>query len=69
MRRHPLGTALALALTFWFIMMFSVAAIAQTKPQPSDAPKASTIDPAHDLSGVWMLDHTRPLTVVERYWM
>jgi hypothetical protein len=69
MRRHPLGTALALALAFWFIVMFSVAAIAQTKPQPSDAPKASTIDPAHDLSGVWMLDHTRPLTVVERYWM
>jgi hypothetical protein len=64
MRKNPLGIALAFAI----VMSFSSAASAQTK-QPSGAPKVPKSNPAHDLSGVWMLDHTRPLTVVERFWM
>ena len=64
MRFHSLGIALAGAI----VLSFSAAAAAQTK-QPSEASQVSNPDPAHDLSGVWMLDHTRPLTVVERFWM
>jgi hypothetical protein len=64
MRKHPLGIALAFAV----VLSFSPAASAQTK-QPSEASKVPSSDPAHDLSGVWMLDRPRPLTVVERFWM
>src|SRR3984885_6112366 len=65
MRRHfLLGIVSALAL----IASFSAVTSAQTKQQ-SESPKVSKSDAAHDLSGVWMLDHTRPLTVVERFWM
>src|SRR5216683_5713924 len=64
MRKHPLGIAVAFAI----VLCCLSAALAQTK-KPSAASKAPNSDPAHDLSGVWMLDHTRPLTVVERFWM
>jgi len=64
MRKRALGIALAFAM----VLSFSAAASAQTK-QPPAAPKASSTDSAHDLSGVWMLDRPRPLTVVERFWM
>jgi hypothetical protein len=58
MRKHPLGIALA------FVSALSglLPAFAQTK-----RPSAGT-DAAHDLSGVWMEDHPRPNTVMERYW-
>ncbi len=49
------------------ILSCSAAASAQTKP-PSDASKAPSSDPAHDLSGVWFDDHPRLITVMERYW-
>ena len=61
MRNH---SALAAAIALSFCM----AVFAQTKPQ-AEAPKSAIVDAPHDLSGVWMLDHTRPLTVVERFWM
>src|SRR6202049_4015079 len=64
MRKHPLGIALAFAIG----LSISATASAQTK-KPSGSSKVPNSDPAHDLSGVWMLDHTRPLTVVERFWM
>jgi hypothetical protein len=64
MRFHSMGIALACAI----VLSFSAVASAQTK-QPSDASQVSNPDSTHDLSGVWMLDHTRPLTVVERFWM
>src|SRR5689334_16424637 len=64
MGKHPLGIALAIAM----VLSFSVAAAAQTKQQ-SAPPKAAASDSPHDLSGVWMLDRPRPLTVVERFWM
>jgi hypothetical protein len=64
MRKHPLGIALAFAIVFSFLLTAS----AQTK-KPSDAPKVANSDPTHDLSGVWMLDRPRPLTVVARFWM
>jgi hypothetical protein len=64
MRKHPLGIALAFAIG----LSLSSTASAQTK-QPSGSSKAPNADPVHDLSGVWMLDRPRPLTVVERFWM
>ena len=64
MRKHPLDIAATLAI----VLCCLSAALAQIK-QPSVASKAPNSDTAHDLSGVWMLDHTRPLTVVERFWM
>src|SRR5579863_2798197 len=64
MRKRALGFALAFAM----VLSFSAASSAQTK-QPPAAPNASISDSAHGLSGVWMLDRPRPLTVVERFWM
>src|ERR1700686_36216 len=64
MRKYLLGIALAFAIG----LSFSATASAQTK-QSSEASKVSNSDPAHDLSGVWMLDRPRPLSVVERFWM
>ena len=63
MRKGPLGIALAFAI----VLSFLPAAFAQTK-QPSVAPKASSSDQAHDLSGVWFDDHPRLITVMQRYW-
>ncbi len=66
MRRHLLGIALASAI----VLSFSAAASAQTKQPPAEASaKVSNSDTAHDLSGVWMQDRPRPLSVVERFWM
>jgi hypothetical protein len=64
MRKHPLEIALAFAI----VLSLSSTAFAQTK-QPSGSSKVPNSDPVHDLSGVWMLDRPRPLTVVERFWM
>ena len=64
MRKHPLSVALVLAIG----LGFSASSFAQTKPPAATPPPSTPFDP-HDLSGVWMLDHTRPLTVVERFWM
>lgn len=61
MRNH---SALAIAI----VLSFCMAVFAQTKPQ-AERPKGAIVDAPRDLSGVWMLDHTRPLTVVERFWM
>jgi hypothetical protein len=55
-------------LAFGVVLSFSATAFAQSK-QPSKASKLPSSDPEHDLSGVWMLDRPRPLTVVERFWM
>jgi hypothetical protein len=64
MRKHLLGVSLVFAI----VMSVSPGASAQSK-LPSETSKAPRPGPAHDFSGVWMLDHTRPLTVVERFWM
>jgi len=53
------------------LSVFSFAAYAQTT-QPTQRTATATgpgaIDP-HDLSGVWMQDHPRLGSVVERYWV
>jgi hypothetical protein len=59
---------LVLAIAISTALNCSSPASAQTKQAPAAA-KAADTNPSHDLSGVWMLDRTRPLTVVERYWM
>ena len=64
MRKYPLGVALSVAI----VLSCSLTLSAQTK-QPSEAPKAASADPAHDLSGIWFDDHPRPNTVLERYWI
>ena len=61
---------LDIAMVCTIVLSFSAAASAQTlTKQPSQASKPSSPDAPTDFSGVWMLDRTRPLTVVERYWM
>ncbi len=65
MRNRPLGFALALAIA-WCI---SPPLSAQTKkPAEAQAANKSSFDP-HDLSGVWMQDHPRLITVDARYWV
>jgi hypothetical protein len=64
MRNHLLSIALAFAI----VLSFSSAASAQTK-QPAKVPGAASPDQAHDLSGIWFDDHSRPETVMERYWI
>jgi len=64
MRNYPLGVALAFALA----LSFSSQAVPQNKKSP-EAAKAASIEQAHDLSGVWMLDRPRLITVVARYWV
>jgi hypothetical protein len=64
MRKHPLGIVLALAVA----LSCSAPASAQTK-QAAEPSKAASPDPAHDLSGVWMQDHPRLITVDARYWV
>jgi hypothetical protein len=66
MRKHPLWIVPALAVTF--ALIFSSAASAQTKKTSAAPPASGAVDP-HNLSGVWMFDRPRPLTVVERFWM
>jgi hypothetical protein len=69
MRRLQLSIALAFALA----VGSGAAALAQTngaqtKPA-SESPRASSSFDPHDLSGVWMQDHPRLITVEERYWV
>jgi len=64
MRKYLLGITLAFAI----VLSFFAVAFAQTT-QPPEAAKVSNSVSAHDLSGVWMLDRPRPLSVVERFWM
>jgi hypothetical protein len=63
MRNNLLRMVLAGAL----VLSSSLMSSAQTKPA-AKATDASA-DQAHDLSGVWMDDHTRPNTVTERWWI
>lgn len=67
MRNRPLGFALALAI----VLSMSPALFAQSKKPTEAAASASekaSFDP-HDLSGVWMQDHPRLITVDARYWV
>ena len=64
MRKYPLIIAAAFAM----VLILSSGASAQTKQPPKEA-KPATADAAHDLSGVWFDDHSRPDTVMERYWI
>jgi hypothetical protein len=64
MQNHSLGIAFALAM----VLSCSPAASAQAKRQ-SKAAKPPSPAKARDLSGVWMDDHPRPNTVLERYWI
>lgn len=59
---------LGVGLAFTWLLSFSSAAYAQTQ-RPSAASKPSSADQAHDLSGVWFDDHSRPNSVTERYWI
>jgi hypothetical protein len=59
--------SLGFALVFAMVLSFSPAASAQSKQTP-EAPKVSTLDTSHDLSGVWFDDHPRLIKVQERYW-
>ena len=69
---------LAIVLTFAVVLSCCLLAVAQNKlpshsgglqarPAPG-APQAMSSEQARDLSGVWMLDRPRLITVVERYW-
>jgi hypothetical protein len=64
MRNHSARVAFAFAI----VLGCSFTVSAQSKP-PSKASKAPTATHARDLSGVWMDDHSRPNTVMERYWI
>jgi len=64
MRKYPLGVAFALAL----VLICSIRTKGQT-PEPAKSAKATTVGQSRDLSGVWMLDRPRLITVVERYWV
>ena len=63
MRKCSLNVALAFAI----VLSFSASSSAQTK-QPSNPATPASVDPAHDLSGVWFDDRPRPVTVSARYW-
>jgi len=65
MRIHSLCFILACVL----LLSFSAASAQTQTKHSSEAAKVSDTKQQVDLSGVWMLDRTRPLTVVERYWM
>jgi len=66
MRNQKWGMALVSALAVAF--SFAVAAFSQEK-KSSAAAKAPHSDQARDLSGVWFDDHSRPNSVMERYWI
>ena len=64
MRTHSPRIALAIAI----VLSCSWTASAQDK-KPANAPKAPAASQARDLSGVWMDNHSRPNTVLERWWI
>jgi hypothetical protein len=66
MRNQNRGMALVSALAVAF--SFAVTAFSQEK-KSSAAAKAPHSDQARDLSGVWFDDHSRPNSVMERYWI
>src|SRR3974390_2384134 len=53
-----------------FLVALSIAPVAfsQAQKAPTAAKSPAKTD-AHDLSGVWMDDHSRPNSVMERYWI
>jgi hypothetical protein len=69
MRNRPLGIALALAVA---LCIASTLCAQSKKPEAktaaAPAQDKTSFDP-HDLSGVWMQDHPRPMTADERYWV
>jgi hypothetical protein len=66
MRKHTLTVAFTCTLAI--VLGYSWTAVSQTE-RPSAPSKALTAVQAHDLSGVWMDDHPRPNSVIERYWV
>ena len=64
MRNFVRAMQLAVALAF----TFSVTAAAQTKISSESNTATSTFDP-HDLSGIWMQDRPRMISVNERFWI
>jgi hypothetical protein len=66
MQNQKWGMALVFALAV--ALSFAVAAFSQEK-KSSAAAKAPHSDQARDLSGVWFDDHSRPNSVMERYWI
>ncbi len=67
MRNRTFGVALVIACAVG--LAFASAAASQDKKSPS-AVKSPAKGPAGaDLSGVWMDDHSRPNSVMERFWI
>lgn len=66
MRNQKSG--MALVFTFAMAFSFAVTAFSQQK-KSSAAVKAPRSDQARDLSGLWFDDHSRPNSVMERYWI
>jgi hypothetical protein len=64
MKNRAIALSLALATAF----VFSAVSRAQSK-KPDEAPAASAGFDPRDLSGVWMQDRPRMITVNERYWI
>ena len=61
-------SATACAITFAMVMGFASVASSQEK-KSSVVAKAPNSDQARDLSGIWFDDHSRPNSVMERYWI